>query len=51
MRAAPDEARDDIIGLYRRAWQHADATIAALPLDTPATVPWWGERAEVTFPS
>jgi hypothetical protein len=47
--AAPDEARDDIIGLYRRAWQHADATIAALPLDTPATVPWWGERAEVTF--
>jgi hypothetical protein len=42
MWAAPDETRDFITGLYRRAWQHADATIAELPLDAPATVPWWG---------
>jgi len=42
MWAAPDENRDDIVGLYRRAWQHTDATIAELPLDTTATVPWWG---------
>jgi hypothetical protein len=49
MWAAPDENRDDIVGLYRRAWQHTDATIAELPLDTPATVSWWGEGAEVTL--
>jgi hypothetical protein len=49
MWAAPDEGRDDIIGLYQRAWQHTNATIADLPLDTPATVPWWGEGAEVTL--
>ena len=42
MWAAPDESRGLITGLYRRAWQHADATIAELPLDAPATVPWWG---------
>ena len=42
MWAAPDETRDFITGLYRRAWKHADATIAELPLDAPATVPWWG---------
>jgi hypothetical protein len=42
MWAAPDETRDYITGLYRRAWQHADATIAELPLDATATVPWWG---------
>jgi hypothetical protein len=42
MWAAPDETRDFIAGLYRRAWQHADATIAELPLDATATVPWWG---------
>jgi Protein of unknown function (DUF664) len=42
MWAAPDETRDFITGLYRRAWQHADATIAELPLDATGTVPWWG---------
>jgi hypothetical protein len=49
MWAAPDETRDAITSLYRRAWKHADATIAELPLDAPATVPWWGEGAEVTL--
>src|SRR5215470_14309257 len=49
MWAAPDETRDYITGLYRRAWQHADATIAELPLDAPATVPWWGEGGTVTL--
>ena len=48
MWAAPDETRDAITSLYRRAWKHADATIAELPLDAPATVPWWGE-GEVTL--
>jgi hypothetical protein len=49
MWAAPDETRDFITGLYRRAWRHADATIAELPLDAPATVPWWGEDGTVTL--
>lgn len=48
MWAAPDETRDFITGLYRRAWKHADATIVELPLDAPATVPWWG-AATVTL--
>jgi hypothetical protein len=49
MWAAPDETREFIAGLYRRAWQHADATIAELPLDAPVTVPWWGEDGAVTL--
>ena len=49
MWAAPDETRDFITGLYQRAWQHADAAIAELPLDAPAKVPWWGDGAEATL--
>ncbi|MET8686798.1 DinB family protein [Streptomyces sp. NPDC004732] len=41
--AAEDETRDQIIGFYRRTWEHADATIDALPLDGPGYVPWWPE--------
>jgi len=41
MFAQPDEPRDAITGLYRRAWAHADATIEALPLDAIGHVPWW----------
>jgi len=48
MWATPEETRAGITGLYRRAWQHANATIAELPLDATATVPWWGD-AEVTL--
>jgi hypothetical protein len=40
--AAPDEAREDIVALYRRTWEVADATITDLPLDTVGRVPWWG---------
>ncbi len=48
--ATADESRDQIIALYHRAWQHADATIAALPLDATGRVPWWPqERSEVTL--
>ncbi len=36
-----DETREEIIGLYRRAWAHADATIDALRIDAPGRVPWW----------
>ncbi len=48
--ATPDESRADVVGLYRRAWAHGDATIAALPLDAVGRVPHWpAERAEVTL--
>jgi len=36
-----DETREQIIGFYRRAWEHADATIKELPIDAPGHVPWW----------
>lgn len=49
MWATADESRDEIVGLYRRAWQHADETISALPADAPGRVAWWGERGEVTL--
>lgn len=41
--ATEDESRDQIIGFYRRTWEHSDATIDALPLDAPGHVPWWPE--------
>ncbi|GAA2557462.1 DinB family protein [Winogradskya consettensis] len=45
---APDETREQIVGFYRRAGEHADATITELPLDTPGHVPWW-PRPDVTL--
>ena len=48
MWATPNESREDVVGLYHRAWTHADATIGALTLDAPGSVPWWG-NAEVTL--
>jgi hypothetical protein len=50
MFAAPEESRSAITGRYRRACAHADATIAALPLDAIGHVPWWPpDRNEVTL--
>ncbi|MFJ4005291.1 DinB family protein [Streptomyces sp. NPDC090023] len=50
MWATAEESRADVVGLYRRAWAHADATIEALPLDTVGRVPWWPSgRDEVTL--
>ncbi|MFI8203668.1 DinB family protein [Streptomyces sp. NPDC085937] len=50
MWATADETRADVVGMYRRAWAHADATIGALPLDTTGRVPWWpDDRAELTL--
>jgi hypothetical protein len=39
--AAEYESRAEITGFYRRAWEHSDATISALPVDAPGHVPWW----------
>src|ERR1700734_660125 len=36
-----DETREQIIGFYRRVWEHADATIDTLAIDAPGHVPWW----------
>jgi uncharacterized damage-inducible protein DinB len=43
-----DESREHIIDFYRRAWEHADATIGELPLDASGHVPWWS-RPDVTL--
>ncbi|MFF1296552.1 MULTISPECIES: DinB family protein [unclassified Streptomyces] len=50
MWATAEESREDIVGLYRRAWAHADATLDALALDTVGRVPWWPDgKDEVTL--
>ncbi|WP_432121105.1 DinB family protein [Streptomyces sp. S1] len=41
--AAENETLDEIVGFYRRTWEHSDATIDELALDTPGHVPWWPE--------
>ena len=50
MWATAAESREQIVDLYRRAAAHADATIDALPLDSPGRVVWWPpDRNEVTL--
>jgi uncharacterized damage-inducible protein DinB len=50
MWASADESREEIVGLYHRAWAHSDATIEALDLDARGHVPHWpAERSEVTL--
>jgi len=44
MWATADESREEITGLYRRAWAHSDATIGALSLDAVGHVPWWPDN-------
>ncbi|KFU82806.1 Protein of unknown function [Amycolatopsis lurida] len=43
------ETREEIVGRYRRAWAHSDATIAALSLDSPGHVPWWPRPGVTLF--
>jgi hypothetical protein len=48
--ATAEESREQIVGLYHRAWAHAETTIDALPLDATGEVPWWPpERREPTL--
>ena len=50
MWARTEESREDLLDLYRTAWRLTDASIAALPLDAPASVAWWPEeRRDTTF--
>jgi hypothetical protein len=46
MWATEHESRSDIIGRYRRVWDHSDATVDALALDATGRVAWW-QDAEV----
>src|SRR5262245_16828080 len=41
MWATETESRVEIVDRYRRASEHADATIATLDVDAPGHVPWW----------
>ena len=50
MWATADEAREEIVALYRRVWAHADVTIAELELTAVGRVPWWpAEHASTTL--
>ncbi|GAB3752999.1 DinB family protein [Microlunatus parietis] len=48
MFATPDESTDYLLGCYRDGCAHADATIEALDLDSPGSVPWWDEAKRDT---
>jgi uncharacterized damage-inducible protein DinB len=39
-----DESREDVLGRYERVVAHAEATVAALPLDAVGEVAWWPEE-------
>ncbi len=41
MWATADEPAQMILDLYRRVGEHSAQTVAELPLDAPARVPWW----------
>jgi len=50
MWATADQTRDYLMGLYRTAWAHSDASIATIDLAAPAHVAWWPEeRRDTTF--
>lgn len=48
--ARVDESRQDVLDLYRLAWDESGRTFAEHDLDSPARVPWWpAGRNEVTL--
>jgi hypothetical protein len=49
MWATTDQSRDEMIGLYRRAWVHSDATVKVLGLDAVGEVPWWSPDGHITL--
>ena len=44
----PHESREYILDLYDQACRHSDATIEALDLDAPGSVPHWPEERRAT---
>jgi uncharacterized damage-inducible protein DinB len=49
MWATEDESQAAIVDLYARVAAHSEDTVAALDLDAPGRVPWWGDRGDVTL--
>ncbi len=50
MWATADQTLEQIVELYQASAREADATIAALDLESPGRVPWWSdERADVSL--
>jgi len=43
------DSRADVLDLYRRSAEHADATIDTLALDAVGDVPWWGSDRRPTL--
>lgn len=41
MWATEHETREEITSFYRSVWEHSDATIMELDIDSPGYVPWW----------
>ncbi|WP_378738553.1 DinB family protein [Nocardia brasiliensis] len=48
MWATAEETKDELVGLYRTAWRHADESIEQLGLGAPAEVSWWPEERRKT---
>jgi hypothetical protein len=48
MWATPDQSREYLLDLYRTAWQHSDESLATVPLEAAAEVPWWPEERRAT---
>ncbi|MGO4256885.1 DinB family protein [Marmoricola sp. RAF53] len=44
----PEESREYVLDLYDQACRHGDATIEALDLDSPGSVPHWPEERRAT---
>ncbi|MBZ2196541.1 DinB family protein [Occultella gossypii] len=49
MWVTPQESTASILDVFARVRAHGATTIAALDLDAPGVVPWWGEHGQVTL--
>ena len=49
MWATAEESPAEIIAFYHQVWLNSDATVEALELDAPGSVPWWGDRGAVNL--
>lgn len=50
MFATEDETMAEVLAFAQTCFDHADATIDALPIDAPGVVPWWSpDRRSVTL--
>lgn len=47
--ATAEQTRDEVVALYHQAGANTAATVAALDLDAPGRVAWWGEKGAVTL--